>query len=464
MSFKNPIFKIVRYEDPVMGGSSYRLLNIETGERVPFYTEFLNGKKESGSRANSVKAYAYDLYPFLSFMAIASELLSDILEGIKSPLAQIVSAYPEFLVLGNKSPRRLIQRAATILGWAPVKASSQKRYLSSVNEFLKASAKFQQVQRELSDLGLLNTLQSPAIFGEELTNRRELKSHERKALIQRSFIAGVVSGGAKLLDSTFFSFKMADKQHGDLDERKAFPLESTLDTINNATNARDQALWALLLGTGIRISEAFNMLMQDIDPLNELVVIIDPNTRPLEFPVKPGRSATFNFKGRKTKDTYFIEPFRSIFFKALKQYLHERPITNHRVLFVSLAQNKGEPLYWAENSNTYNKPLKKAAAKAGVIGHTAHSFRHTYGFFMANYIPTPEGLGLPLIVVQLMMGHSNISSTAVYAKIDKVIARKKLEKFNRLVQKKGLIIENPNTTEHRVDRIYASQNIHDRDE
>jgi integrase len=458
MSFKNPIFKIFKVEDPILGGLCYSLLRIETGERVPFYTEFLNSKKAFGSKANSVEAYANDLNPFLSYISAAAEIFSDSSEGIQSPLVQIISSYPAFLVLGEKSPSILSRKVSKLLGWTPVSPSSQKRYLSTANEFIKTSIQFQSVRQELMDLGLLNTEQPPEILFQELSERRKLKSYERRALLQRSFIAGVVSGGAKLIASSFFNFKMATKGDDKIDENKAFPIESTLELINNASNARDQALWALLVGTGIRISEAFNLLIEDIDPLNEQVKIINPNDRPLEFPIKPGKSGSFDFKGRGTADTFFIEPFRSIFFEALKQYIdHERPITNHQVLFVSLAQNKGAPLYWAENSNTYNKPFKKAAQIAGIIGYTVHSLRHTYAFFLVNYIQTQDGFGLPLAVVQLMMGHASLTSTAKYAKIDKLDARNKLENFNRLVQDRKLNTETPSNVMRRTSEIFTKQ-------
>ena len=420
---------------------------------MPFYTEYLDARKHSGS--NSVGDYAYDLHAFFNYLYTASEVITLITEGIKSPLVQIVHAYPEFLVMGKKSPSPLVSRVAEVLDWNPVASTTQKRYLSTVSDFIKTSAVFQKTHNELQEAGIVDTMQPPEVFAKELLTRAPINSNQRRALISRSMLAGVVSGGPQLINTSFFKFKKGDKNQAGKYEGKDFPLNNAIETINNATCARDQALWALLIGSGIRTSEALNILMEDINPLTEMVYIIDPNSRILDMPIKPGHAATLKFKGRETKETYFIEPFRSIFFKALGQYLRtERPATGHRVVFVSLKGDaKGNPLYWASNANTYNKPFKRATNKAGVVGYTLHSLRHTYGFFCVNHLPTAYGHGLDLRVVQLMMGHLQISSTAEYAKQDKDKAREQLEAFSRVVHDKELILDIGSTNSARADQI-----------
>lgn len=456
MSFGKPILKVVPFNDPIRGGKSYRLIDLESGERVPFYTEYLNARKHAGS--NSVEAYAYDLHAFFNFLYTASQVIHELMDGIKSPLVQIVHAYPEFLLMGIESPSPLIKSASEILEWKPIKSASQKRYLSTVSDFIKVSSVFHKIQHELLDMGIIDTQQSPEAFSENLLSRASIDSHQRRELINRSMLAGVIQGGPQLINKSFFKFKKSDKNQSGRYDGKDFPLNKAIETINNATCARDQALWALLFGTGIRTSEALNLLMEDIDPIDEMIHVINPNNRILDMPIKPGNDAALPFKSRKTKETYFIEPFRSIFFTSLKQYIKaERPKTNHRVVFVSLkGKSKGNPLYWASNANTHNKPFKRAAKKAGVSGYTLHSLRHTYGFFCVNHIPTEYGAGLDLRVVQLMMGHGSITSTAEYAKQDKEKARAQLEAFNRLLQEKELLLDAANENSARADQILTS--------
>lgn len=457
MGFKTPVLRMVKYPDPILGGYAYKLIHLETLESIPFYTEFLSNRKILGSAPNSIDAYAYDLSVFFNYLTTSSEIVVELVEGISSPLVKVVSVYPEFLLIGVRSSSDLVKEVSWRLGWEPVGSSSQKRMLSTVNEFIKSSASYQRAQLELNELGLIDTNISTEIFARELLSKRNISSLERRSLLHNSFLAGVVSGGPSLINSTFFRFKRS-KQVNDIDSMKAFPIERSIDMLNNARSARDQALWALLMGTGIRISEAYTILMEDVLPLDEKVNVIDPNTRINRFPLKKGHSSRLDHKGRQTKETFFIEPFRSIFFKSLRQYLdYERPSTLHSVLFVKLEKNVlGEPCYFKCNSNTYNKAFKRAAQKAGVTGYTAHSLRHMYGFFVVNFLPTSYGAGLPLEVVQVMMGHASLKTTSHYAKIDKEKVRGQLESFNKLVAGEGLRIDDAISNDLQLDHIHAA--------
>jgi len=459
MGFKTPILRMVKYPDRVLGGFAYKLVHLETLATIPFYTEFLSDRKTLGSAPNSIDAYAYDLSVFFNYLTTSSEVVVHMVKGISSPLVKIVSVYPEFLLVSERSSSELVREVSRQLGWKPVLPSSQKRMLSTVNEFLKSSASYQRAQLELRELGLGDSSTSSEIFAVGLLSKRSISSPESRALLHNSFLAGVVSGGPSLINSNFFKFKRA-RGVNEIDAMKAFPIEHSIDTLNTARSARDQALWALLMGTGIRISEAYTILMEDVLPLDEKVYVIDPNTRINRFPLKKGHSARLAHKGRQTKETFFIEPFRSIFFKSLRQYLdHERPATQHTVLFVKLEKNVlGEPCYFKSNSNTYNKAFKRAAAKAGVTGYTAHSLRHMYGIYVVNFLPTSYGAGLPLEVVQIMMGHASLKTTSHYAKIDKEKVRGELESFNKLVTGEGLIIDDVETNDVQLEHIRTALN------
>lgn len=442
MSITKPVLIKTEYDDLVLGGKSYCLTNRETIEAVPFYTEYLNDLKRKGTPPNSIDSYRGDLYIFYSYLAVASELIVDLEPNITAPLVDLLGAFPEFLVLGKNSHSQLIQQTSNVLGWKPVGNRTKNRILSTLNNLLAASASYQKIQQELTNLGLLETICSPDIFAEQVLQKRKLSSFEKKALLHKSFLAGCIAHGPQLLKSSFYNFKKAEDTSSDLPS-KAFPIENCLELINNATSLRDQALWSLLLGTGIRVSEAFCLLSTDIDVANKKVYINDPNKRIAQYPIKSGRVAKLPFKGRQTNETYFLEPFRSIFFDALRAYMkNERPETSHKVLFVTNANNdKGSPLYFASNNSALNKQFKKAAEKVGILGYAPHSLRHTYGVIALNFIPTSDGYGLPLKTVQEFMGHSSINSTAQYAVKDETIKRAELENFNKLVTNKGLRIE-----------------------
>ena len=52
---------------------------------------------------------------------------------------------------------------------------------------------------------------------------------------------------------------------------------------------------------------------------------------------------------------------------------------------------------------------------------------------MLNYIPVEGGYGLKLTEVQRLMGHEKASTTAKYAREDRLILQSKLELFDKLV-------------------------------
>ena len=60
-------------------------------------------------------------------------------------------------------------------------------------------------------------------------------------------------------------------------KRLDFPLSYVTRLINAATSWRDKVLWLLLAASGIRISEARNMLFEDIDFDEQQVYVIDPS-------------------------------------------------------------------------------------------------------------------------------------------------------------------------------------------
>jgi integrase-like protein len=443
MAILNKYLKSIEYLDPVIGKTCYRLINMETGQTVPFYTEYLKLRAASGSKANSVAAMANDLKSFLSYLFVASEVVSDNLDYEATPLSEIIYGFPQFLLLAKRSSSATVKRTAEILNATPVSENSKNRMLSSVQGFIRESANYQSTLNDLSALGLINTEKASQFFGEELLSKRLATEKEKKILLHNSFLAGCMSGGAVLVESTLFKIKGVHQEAGTAVE-KAFPLASILETINNTNSYRNRALWALLAGTGIRISEAFNILLEDIDGYTEEVKIIDPTTRPGKYPdASVNLLEDLKFKGRTTEKTYFLEPFKEIFFNSLKQYLaKERESVNHSVLFINLSnRGRGRPLYLAKNANTHNNPFKKASREAGIFDYTVHSLRHLYGVYALNFLPTGHGYGLPIQTVQLMMGHASIESTKQYAIQDSEIIKKRIALFNDSVLKNNLTWE-----------------------
>jgi len=145
---------------------------------------------------------------------------------------------------------------------------------------------------------------------------------------------------------------------------------------------RDKAILELLFSTGLRVSELC-ALNSDID-LNKD-----------EMPVRG--------KGDKVRVVFFSEMAK----KIIKEYLSRRKDLEE-ALFVSLSEikkNKGNNRLTARS---IERLVKQYAIKAGITKKvTPHIIRHSFATDLLQN-------GADLRSVQIMLGHSNISTTQIY--------------------------------------------------
>ena len=140
-------------------------------------------------------------------------------------------------------------------------------------------------------------------------------------------------------------------------------------------NAREKAIIALLLNTGIRVAELINIKLDDYQ------------RNPYELMLLT--------KGNKYRKIYLTEDTVTLINKYLKN--RKEGCDN---LFVS---NRGTPLC----DISLNKTWRKLAKKANIEKHvTNHSFRSTFVTTMAR----EHGI----VLAQMAVGHANISTTRIY--------------------------------------------------
>lgn len=162
-------------------------------------------------------------------------------------------------------------------------------------------------------------------------------------------------------------------------------LNRFLRAVYKENNKRDIAIIELMIGAGLRIGEVESLNASDIEVSERKGVVI----------VRQG-------KGGKYRQVPLNKDIRN----ALKDYLEERSNTDkatNEALFVS---QKGGGL----TSNAIWKLIKKYADKAGLSDITPHSLRHTFGTRLLRKY------GTDIVTVAALMGHSNISTTAIYTK------------------------------------------------
>ncbi len=154
----------------------------------------------------------------------------------------------------------------------------------------------------------------------------------------------------------------------------------------SALDMRDRALLELTYSTGLRVTEACRLTLEQIDFERRLVRV----------------------RGKGNKER--IVPFGGKAEQALRLYLDEgRPRLLKQTLSALLFLNsRGGGLsrigFW--------KILKKRAAESGLPSTvTPHTLRHSFATHLI------EG-GADLRAVQELLGHSSISTTQIYTKLD----------------------------------------------
>lgn len=148
-------------------------------------------------------------------------------------------------------------------------------------------------------------------------------------------------------------------------------------------NYRDAAIIVTLGNTGLRVSELLGLTVNDIRNIRDNTILI---------------------KGKnKYREVFFSSKVISVLNKYIEEY---RVDTDKRALFTG---KQG-----ALKRQAINKILQKYAKKGHIKKYKAHphSLRHFFGKRLAEQ-------GVSLDVIQVYLGHENITTTAIYTKRSK---------------------------------------------
>jgi integrase/recombinase XerD len=159
------------------------------------------------------------------------------------------------------------------------------------------------------------------------------------------------------------------------------------------TGLRDRALLELMYASGLRVSEAISIKINDIELDAGILTCLGKGSKQRKVPL--GKSAV----------------------EWLKSYLQIRNRkTGAQNLFVS---PNGKPL----NRHIVYKLVKNYAEKAGLEGVSPHKLRHTFATHLLQN-------GADSRSVQVMLGHSDISTTQIYTHVTDNHLKKAYEKFH----------------------------------
>jgi len=163
---------------------------------------------------------------------------------------------------------------------------------------------------------------------------------------------------------------------------------------------RNQALLEILYGTGIRVSECANLTLQSIDFSANVLLI----------------------HGKGNKDRYV--PFGSFAQDALKEYLENgRAVLmtkyhqEHAFVFIN---HHGEQITSTGIEYVLNQLIKKSTLNSDIH---PHMLRHTFATHLLNN-------GADMRTVQELLGHSDLSTTQIYAHVTKESLQKNYRTFH----------------------------------
>lgn len=419
------------------GKRSWRLLD-QAGNPIASFDAFANSLIRKHS-VNTRIAYCRHLAEFFDFLHEAAGMFAE--QGVSSfdgeALANVIEAYDEYLVLGSHAGNSIAVRVDETMPSPRISKTSSAIKHAPVRKFLKLSERIRSQMLELTRAGIksFEAAASPLFPG--TGEVRAISGLQRTAMVANSLIASVISRGPKLLEEDILPTSTPDITY---DHERAFPFDKVRMCLNNLTTHRDKALYSFCAASGCRISEALQLLWDDIDTTAQTVKLIDPKSRPHCLSYMGLASVerdTLVWKGRATATTLLIEPFASMFFDALVAYLKTEYVPHGKHQFVfqySVDGRRGVP-YFLSSASARNEVLKRAINLAGVtdVG-GPHSLRHMYGTYLLNYFPRPDGTyGLPMSIVQKLMGHKTQKATEKYARHDMDLIEVELRYANLMV-------------------------------
>lgn len=144
---------------------------------------------------------------------------------------------------------------------------------------------------------------------------------------------------------------------------------------------RDRAIAGLMLFSGLRSAEVLGLAVEDVDIARRWVRVLGKGAKERRVPIDEDVAG------------------------AVQAYLlAERPDTDSQALFVvAKGANRGWPLTPAGLRTVF----RYHRARSGVTGGHPHALRHTFGTALAE-------AGVDLAVIQALMGHDHVDSTAAY--------------------------------------------------
>jgi len=174
--------------------------------------------------------------------------------------------------------------------------------------------------------------------------------------------------------------------------------------LKNAQTTRERLLFTLLYTSGIRISEALDLNIQDIHD---------------------GTIHISHGKGNQPRQAYLSKQTE----KLLQQYLEERGNPTSGPIFVT---THGQRLSYARARQLFMDAARNIVNSDGTMI-TIHQLRHTFCTERAGHIDS--------FVLQRLAGHNDIRTTLRYAKVSDTVAKEAFTNFDDWQEYKKKVVD-----------------------
>jgi integrase/recombinase XerD len=254
-----------------------------------------------------------------------------------------------------------------------------EQYKITVNEFIdfieKKYFKFQ--VSNLNKIELIH-IKSYLVFLTDVKKNQSITRRKKISAIKMFFkylksIGKIKNNPTDELD--VIKVKRKIPKYFSIDECK-----SLLNNLGNRNKIRNETIIFLFLNTGMRLAELASLNVEDVNKKNNLTII---------------------GKGDKERTIYLTPPVQ----EQIQKYLQQRPNVSTNALFVS---ERGDRI----DKSGIEQMVKSALKRSNISGKT-HTLRHSF----ASHLLKSGKVNLRQL--QEMLGHSDISTTAIYTHIDK---------------------------------------------
>ncbi|WOX07032.1 tyrosine-type recombinase/integrase [Microbulbifer pacificus] len=373
-----------------------------------------------GYSSNTIEQYSGHIARFINYIY---EAALHIPKASPEIIEQAIYSYRDYLLFGVDSSDWLARRVAIEL--KPKKTTSQRSLIpigAAISYFLT-----------LSDASAIANGIPPLLPRVTQPTFKHLSPYEKNRIKQSSMLSGVIRNGTKFTKKSDGLFRVPRGNRAAINARDPFPFDRARDLIVQTRSLRDRAFFSLLAASGCRQHEALQIRICDVDFNDFSVKLINPFSRK-NTGLEQSEYEKLAWKGRATDQTFLIEPFKTLFFENLSKYLkrERNPYCRHDFIF---QKDNGRPYFTSSRQSraeTFSR-IKNEIGLGGKSNISVHSLRHMYGTYTLNYIPIGDDLGLNESIVRLLMGHSCITSTRLYARKDTDQIRSAIEYSNQLV-------------------------------